>query len=190
MNEVQLQHFVDIQAFKYDGTLYRQWNGTKIILNDANYIGCLLNKTKVIEKDGQKWVIKEPTLWFFSKSNFFNVTVNVKEDGLYYYCNLASPFFFEENTIKFIDFDYDIKVYPNKPFLVVDHIDFSRNKEKWYDENITNVIYKNISVLSQMFYLKKEIFDEQYIWNILRVLIELKEITKKHFEFLDDKLIS
>ena len=75
MNEVQLQHFVDVQAFKYDGTLYRQWNGTKIILDNEDYVGCLLNKTKVIEKDGQKWVIKEPTLWFFSKKNFFNTTI-------------------------------------------------------------------------------------------------------------------
>ena len=184
MNEVQLQHFVDVQAFKYDGTLYRQWNGTKIILDNEDYVGCLLNKTKVIEKDGQKWVIKEPTLWFFSKKNFFNTTINAKEDGLYFYTNLASPFFFEDNTIKFIDFDYDIKIYPTKPFLVVDHIDFSRNKEKWYDENITNVIYKNIAIISQMFYMKKEIFDENYIWKMFKKMIELKEITKKYFEFL------
>ena len=184
MDQVQLQHFVDVQAFKYDGTLYRQWNGTKIILDNEDYVGCLLNKTKVIEKDGQKWVIKEPTLWFFSKKKFFNTTINAKEDGLYFYTNLASPFFFEDNTIKFIDFDYDIKIYPNKPFLVVDHIDFARNKEKWYDENITDVIYKNIAIISQLFYMKKEIFIEKYVWKMFRKMIDLKEITKKYFEFL------
>lgn len=185
---VQLQHFVDVQAFKYDGTLYRQWNGTKIILNTADYVCCLLNKTKVIEKDGQKWVIKEPMLWFFSKKNFFNTTINAKEDGLYYYSNLASPFFIENNTIKFIDFDYDIKIYPNKPFLIVDHADFVRNQDRWYDENITDVIYQTIALLAQMFYLKDDLFDEKYIWRTFKELIDLKEITRKNLNFIDQKL--
>lgn len=178
-------HFIDIQAYKYDGTLYRQWNGVKVLLNDDNFVGCLLNKTKVIEKEGQKWVMKEPTLWFFSKKYFFNVTVLAREDGLYYYTNLASPFFYEEQTIKFIDFDYDIKIYPNKAFAVVDHIDFTRNKEQWYNDDLVNVIYENISIITQMVHRKDHIFDEYYIWNTLRTLIDLKEINKSHFEFMD-----
>lgn len=185
MEKIKVGYFVDIQAYKYEGTLYRQWNGAKVFLNDDNFVGCLLNKTKVIEKEGQKWIIKEPTLWFFSKKFFFNVTILPRKEGLFYYANLASPFFFEENTIKFIDFDYDIKIYPNKAFSIVDHIDFLRNKEQWYDNNIVSVIYDNILQITKFVHSKEGIFDEFYIWNIIQTLIDLKEIHKRHFEFID-----
>ncbi len=69
------QKFVDIQAFKYNGELYRQWNGVKVISDNKNHVCCLLYKTKVVENVDQKWIVKEPTLWFFSKKNFFNLTI-------------------------------------------------------------------------------------------------------------------
>lgn len=184
MQKLELGNFVNIQAYKYDGTLYRQWSGVKTILDNDNYVGCLLNKTKVAEKDGQKWAIKNPTLWFFSKKYFFNVTILVREEGLFYYINLASPFFFEDNTIKFIDFDYDIKIYPNKPFSIVDHVDFAKNKERWYNKDIIDVIYKNLALITQMVHSKKDIFDEDYIYSAIKTLINIKEIDKKHFDFL------
>lgn len=187
MKSVKLGALVNVQAYKYDGTLYRQWNGAKIISDDDNYVSCLLYKTKVIEQNSQKWIIKEPTLWFFAKKEFFNATITPKEDGLYYYINLASPFFFEENTIKFIDFDYDIKIYPNKYYSVVDHIDFARNKEKWYNQDIVNTIHQNITIITKKYHAKEDIFDEFYIWNVYKTLLELKEITKNPIKFIDQK---
>ncbi|MGL4357107.1 MAG: DUF402 domain-containing protein [Cetobacterium sp.] len=60
---------------------------------------------------------------------FFNATLTIKKDGFYYYANLSSPFFFEENTIKYIDYDYDVKKYPGKKFSIVDHNNFVTNKD-------------------------------------------------------------
>lgn len=182
-----LGNLINVQAYKYDGTLYRQWNGVKLLSNDSNYVCCLLSKTKVTEQKGQKWVIKEPTIWFFSKKYFFNVTITPKEDGLYYYVNLASPFFFEENTIKFIDFDYDIKIYPKKYYLVVDHVDFVKNRAQWYNQDIVDVIHKNIAIITEKVQAKEDIFDEYYVWNIYTTLIKLKEITNTHLKFLDKR---
>ena len=183
MQKINIGHFVNVQAFKYDGNLYRQWNGVKIILNNDDYVCCLLNKTKVVEKEGQKWTIKEPTLWFFSKKYFFNTTILQRKNGLYYYINLASPFFYEDDTIKYIDFDYDIKIYPNKSFLIVDHVDFQKNKQKWYDQDTIDTIHKNISAIAQKHHKKEGIFDPYYIFNVFQTLIDMNEINKKHFEF-------
>ncbi|MBD5423160.1 MAG: DUF402 domain-containing protein [Mycoplasma sp.] len=176
------QKFVDIQAFKYDGQLYRQWNGVKVISEDDNYVCCLLYKTKVVENDNQKWVIKEPTLWFFSKKYFFNLTIIWRKIGLHYYINLASPFFIEDKIIKYIDFDFDVKIYPSKPFQIVDHYDFQKNKLKWYNADIIDVIHKNLVIIAKKFQQKEDIFDEFYIYQIFESLIMLKEININNFE--------
>ena len=181
MNENITQSFVDIQAFKYNGKLYRQWNGVKVILYNDDYVCCLLYKTKVVEDDGQKWVIKEPTLWFFSRKYFFNLTIIKRKSGLHYYINLASPFFFENNIIKYIDFDFDVKIYPNKPFQIVDHYDFQQNKEKWYNQDIIDVIYDNLGIIAKKYQNKEDIFNEFYIYNLLDSLIAMKEIDESNF---------
>ena len=180
------QKFVDIQAFKYNGELYRQWNGVKVISDDNNYVCCFLYKTKFVENKDQKWIIKEPTLWFFSKKYFFNLTILWRKSGLHYYINLASPFYFEDNTIKYIDFDFDVKIYPGKPFQIVDHYDFERNKIKWYNSDIINVIYQNLIEIAKKYQNREDIFDEYYVYQIFESLIMMKEINKKNFNHTDD----
>ncbi|MGL6125044.1 MAG: DUF402 domain-containing protein [Metamycoplasmataceae bacterium] len=177
------KEFINVQAYKYDGTLYRQWNGAKIIDSSPEFILVLLNKTKVQEIKNQRWVISEPILWFFSTNKFFNVTLTIKEDGFYYYANLSSPFFFEEKTIKYIDYDYDVKKYPGKKFSIVDHSNFITNKD-WYDENTKNVIYQNLVDIAEMSMKKEGIFNEKSIKNIIKKLILERLINKKYFSFL------
>ncbi|WP_022935354.1 DUF402 domain-containing protein [Mesomycoplasma moatsii] len=176
------QKFFNVQAFKYDGELYRQWNGVKVIDENDDYVCCLLYKTKVNEKNKQKWIIKEPTLWFFSKKNFFNMTIVQRKTGLHYYINLASPFFIENENIKYIDFDFDIKIYPNKPFQIVDHYDFQKNKEKWYNVDLINTIYQNLVIIAKKYQTRENVFDEFYIHNLFQSLIILKEIDIKSFD--------
>lgn len=180
---VNINKFINIQAFKYDGTLYRQWNGVKVILDNEDYLCCLLYKTKVSEKENQKWVVKEPTLWFFSKKFFFNLTIIWRKQGLHYYINLASPLFIENLTIKYIDFDFDVKIYPNKPFQIVDHYDFQKNKEKLYNKEIVEVIYMNLIEIAKKYQNKESIFDDFYIYNLFDSLILMKEIEFKNFIF-------
>jgi hypothetical protein len=45
---------VNIQAYKHDGTLYRQYNGVKVIKCDLNECILFMYKTKVIENNKQK----------------------------------------------------------------------------------------------------------------------------------------
>jgi protein associated with RNAse G/E len=184
MNKIDInKEFINIQAYKHDGTLYRQWNGARIVGSSKDYVLVLLNKTKVQESKNQKWVITEPIIWFFSTNKFFNVTLTIKEDGCYYYANLSSPFFFEDNTIKYIDYDYDIKKYPRKKFSIVDHNDFINNKD-WYDEDTKNVIYQNLVELAEMSIKKESIFNETTIKEVVKKLISIRIIDKKHFVFL------
>ena len=56
---------ISIQAFKYDGTLYRQYEGAKIIANLKDFVVLLLLKSKVAEQQ-INWIARDPILFFFT----------------------------------------------------------------------------------------------------------------------------
>ena len=35
----------------------------------------------------------------------------IREEGVSYYCNLASPFVLDNEALKYIDYDLDVKVF-------------------------------------------------------------------------------
>ena len=47
----------------------------------------------------------------------------LKKDGVYYYCNLASPALYDREAIKYIDYDLDIKVFPDDSLIHLDEDD-------------------------------------------------------------------
>ena len=49
-----------------------------------------------------------------------------REDGIYYYCNLSSPFVCDEEALKYIDYDLDIKVYPNGKYHLLDEDEYEQ----------------------------------------------------------------
>ena len=49
------------------------------------------------------------------------------EDGIYYYCNLSSPFACDEEALKYIDYDLDIKVYPNGKYHLLDEDEYEQH---------------------------------------------------------------
>lgn len=174
-------NFVNIQAYKYNGSLYRQWNGAKIISDDKDYLVLFLRKTKVSEvkknNKNQNWIVSFPTLWFFSKKYFYNFTVTLKSwDEISYYVNMASPLFQEDNTIKYIDFDYDIKTSNSteKLFSIIDHKDFATNSKKWYDSEIEEIIYKTLSFLCEKIAKNEEFFNIEKLKKIINYLIRNK----------------
>ena len=37
----------------------------------------------------------------------------IRDNGVSYYCNLASPFHIDQEALKYIDYDLDVKVFTN-----------------------------------------------------------------------------
>ncbi|AXE60987.1 RNAase G [[Mycoplasma] phocae] len=166
-----------IKAFKYDGTLYRQYEGAKIVANLDDFVVILLIKSKVAE-DNISWVVSDPILFFFAKNRFYNavVTLNKKKDN-YIYINLASPFYIEDGIVKYIDFDIDIKSYVDKDFNVVDWQDFKKSITEYkYPLKLIYRIYDELDFLQEQHYAKSGIFSKKLIDNITRMLIESGDI--------------
>ncbi|WP_412031603.1 DUF402 domain-containing protein [Metamycoplasma buccale] len=160
-----------IQAFKYDGTLYRQYEGAKIIANLKDFVVLLLLKTKVMEKT-ISWVVTEPILFFFAKNHFYNasITLNKKKDN-YIYINLASPFYIDNGILKYIDFDIDIKSYLNQEFSVIDWSDFKNSIISYkYPLELIYRVYDELDYLYEQFKTKNGVFSKKMVDSFVKLL--------------------
>ena len=140
-----------IHSYKHDGNIHRAWDEAVLLeINDD----CLVfgnNKTKVTESDGRTWRTKEPAVLYFYKNNWYNIIGQYKKTGVYYYCNMASPFIIEEGTVKYIDYDLDLRVFPDGSFKVLDRGEYKYHKklmeypeviDKMLKTELTNLINK------------------------------------------------
>ena len=53
----------------------------------------------------------------------------IKNDGISYYCNIASPSLIHKNSIKYIDYDLDAKLFPNGDIKVLDEREYLHHKK-------------------------------------------------------------
>ena len=171
---------INVQAYKHDGTLYRQWNGVKVIETSPECWVLFMYKTKVSEKSGQRWMVREPIIWWMPRESFSNTTGLIRPSGTFFYTNLASPPIFEDNTIKYIDYDLDIKAYPDAPIKVVDKNEYEKHKVMYnYPLDLQKIIEKTTDRIIKQIELNEEFFDEDVIDRYLEELAEEKLISKK-----------
>ena len=138
-------HWLAIQCFKHDGALHRCWDRGLVLENNDDYIVVASKRAKVTEANGRKWFTKEPAVTIFSKNDWWNVICMIREEGICYYCNIASPALIDKGNIKYIDYDLDIKLFPNGEILELDRDEFEFNSKNFhYSENVKNIIEKPI----------------------------------------------
>lgn len=187
MEQIKIHSIINVQAYKEDGTLYRQWNGVKIIESSPELIVLFMYKTKVEELTGQRWVIREPVLWFMPRDRFFNTTGLIRRSGTYFYTNIASPPIFEDNTIKFIDYDLDIKAYPGQKVKLVDVGEYEFHKEKFkYSPKLMAIIDQTCKDILKLIKMKEEFFDETVIDTYIKELVDNKDLSKKLLKIKKD----
>ena len=153
-----------IHSYKHDGNIHREWDEAVLLDETDEYMVFGNNKTKVLESDGRSWRTKEPAIMFLFKKKWYNIIGQLKPDGIYYYCNMASPFLIEDGAIKYIDYDLDLRVFPDGAFKVLDRGEYKYHKKIMHYSNTIDTILKND--LSELIDLvrKKEIpFDKNTI---------------------------
>ena len=149
-----------IHSYKHDGSIHRSWDEAVLLDVNDDFMVFGNDKTKVVESDGRTWRTKEPAIMFFYNHSWYNIIGQVKKDGIYYYCNLASPFVIEEKTIKYIDYDLDLRVFPDGAFKILDRGEYRYHKRIMnYPEEI-DVIVKN-----DMSNLINNVRDKKYPFN-------------------------
>lgn len=82
----------------------------------------------------------------------------LREDGVYYYCNLSSPFVFDNNSIKYIDYDLDIKVFPDMSYTLLDEDEYElHRKEMSYPDVIDKILKRNVDKLISWIQQKEDL---------------------------------
>ena len=175
---------IQIHGYKHDGSLHRVWTNSFVVDDNESYLVTGNQRTKVIESSGRSWYTKEPALCYFFEKEWFNIIAMFKKDGIHYYCNVSSPYVYDSEAIKYIDYDLDIRVYPNGRIVVLDRKEFETNSKKLnYSEDIIKIANHAISELKSWIKEKHPPFDDvtvnlnlETFKKILNYHNELKEI--------------
>lgn len=148
MRQPKEGEFITIKSYKHDGSLHRTWQDNMVLKTSEQSIIACNDHTLVIESDGRKWHTREVALLYYHKHYWFNVVAMLRKRGVTYYCNLASPYVLDKEALKYIDYDLDIKVFPDgeKRLLDVDEYDIHGRRYHYSDE-IDKVIKYQIQEL-------------------------------------------
>lgn len=133
--------YIAVESYKHDGQLHRKWRDTMVVKIEKNIIIGVNDRTLITESDGRKWVSREPAIVYFHKKFWFNVIVMLRPEGTAYYCNLASPFVIDREALKYIDYDLDVKIFPDGEKRLLDVDEYALNKKRWhYGEEIDTIL--------------------------------------------------
>ena len=164
MNDVLKFESIDIISFKHDGELHRVWKNVSKIYEDDEIAVIINNKVEVIDGDGRRWKTREPAVCYFFKNYWFNVICMLRSDDIYYYCNLSSPYVIDKEGIKYIDYDLDVKLFPNGEIILLDRDEYDFNvKDMHYSDDIRHIIKKNLDILLNFIDNHKDPFNKDCV---------------------------
>ena len=157
--------WIVIQAYKHNGELHRQWSHSFVVEDNDKYFIVVSIRSSVIENDGRKWHTKEPAIFILSKEKWFNVIAMLKEKGICYYVNIASPAIYDKEFIKYIDYDLDVKLYEDGTTRLLDVSEYKKHAdEQGYSDDIREILQSSVDA----------------IYN---------KINKKEFPFVDEEIL-
>ena len=166
-----------MHGYKHDGKIHRSWDEAVLLEIHDDYLLFGNERTKVTESDGRTWRTKEPAVLYFFHKNWYNIIGQYKKDGIYYYCNIASPFIIEEDTIKYIDYDLDLRVFPDGSFKVLDRGEYKYHKNLMhYSEKIDEILKEELTNLIGLVRQKKMAFEPGTVEHYYE---KYKNITRK-----------
>jgi protein associated with RNAse G/E len=166
---------IQIQSYKHNHLVHRIWKKSIILEVKDNMIVTANENAMVIESDGRTWKTKEPAICFFFDSFWFNVIAMIKEDGIHYYCNLATPYIIDTEGLKYIDYDLDVKVFPSKKFRILDRNEFEKHKlDMSYGLEIESIVFSQLDTLKQKIISKSFPFIDKTVFEYLNLFKSMK----------------
>ena len=167
---------VYVQSYKHDGSLHRTWCRAFVLEADEEHIVAVTNRAWVIEADGRKWITREPAVCFFYTRKWYNVISMIRHSGHFYYCNLASPSVYDGEAIKNIDYDLDVKLYPDGGYQILDENEYREHARKMnYPDIICRIIEKQLDNLIEDMDRQSDPFSPECIARYYRKYLHMKD---------------
>lgn len=157
---------IEIQSYKHNGSLHRVWEETIVLKGTSKVVIGGNDRILVKEADGRNWRTREPAICYFDSEKWFNTIGMIRSDGIYYYCNLGTPFMWDDEALKYIDYDLDIKVFPDMTFKLLDEDEYELHKKQMdYPQAIDRVLKKAVDELISWIHQRKGPFAPQFVEN-------------------------
>lgn len=151
MQNIKVGDKLQIHCYKHNGKLHQLCSEAMVLYYDNEMLIVANNRVKLTEADGKSYRAKEPAILFFYKKRWFNIIGQLKEYGLFYYCNIATPYLIDNNIIKYIDYDLDLRVFPDGSFKILDYNEYNYHRKLMnYPEEIELIIKSELSSLIDM----------------------------------------
>ena len=174
MNDLKIGDKVEIHCYKHNGKLHRQSDETMILDVKDDYIVCGNNKATIVDSDGTVRKTKETAILFFYKNNWFNIIGQLKDYGIYFYCNIATPYIIDDRVIKYIDYDLDLRVFPNGSFKILDRMEYKFHKKQMnYSRRLDFILKYELGTLIDKVRHKEPPFDKDSIEKYYELYQEL-----------------
>lgn len=179
-DQLEIGQYVYVQSFKHDKTLHRTWAMAMVIENNDQYLCLVTNKSWVSESNGRIWLTREPALWFFYPDCWYNICAMIRKDGIYYYCNLASPSLYDGEAVKYIDYDLDIKLFPDGRYILLDKDEYIVHGDKMnYSQQLKDIIENQTELLKKRIEEYQKPFDDNFVLNQYDKYLNIKNIKEK-----------
>ena len=176
MEKIKIGDKLEIHCYKHNGKLHRRWDEAVVLDVFEDYIVFGNNRTTVIDSDGKIWKTKEPAIMFFFKDKWYNIIGQLKDYGIYFYCNIATPMLIDNNIIKYIDYDLDLRVFPNGSFKILDRMEYRFHKKQMhYSSRLDFILKYELGNLIDMVRVKEMPFDKK---TVEEYYVKYMELTK------------
>ena len=155
---------IQIHSYKHDESLHRIWEKATVLEITDEQIIVANRRTKVIESTGRFWHTREPSVTWFFKDRWFNIIGIIKKDGIHFYCNIASPYLIDDEALKYIDYDLDIKVIDDFSYNVLDRNEYNKHKERMdYPSELKEILELELNALKLLIDQRKEPFNKELV---------------------------
>lgn len=155
---------IPICCFKHNGEVHRIWDEAVVLEANDDYIVVGSETANVLEGDGRFWRAKEPAITIFFAKKWFNVICMLRSTGVHYYCNIASPYILQDDTITYIDYDLDVGLNALGQIKILDELEYNRHKEEMkYSDELDYLLKKALYEVLNLCKEKKFPFVDQDI---------------------------
>lgn len=161
-----------IHCYKHNGMIHKSLKSAVVLEVNDDFIVLGNENVLVTKQDGRTWHTKEPAIMFFYKKRWFNIIAQLKSNGIFYYCNIASPYVIDGDVLKYIDYDLDLRVFNDGAFKILDRNEYNYHKKLMkYPREVNYIIKEELSSLIEMKKAGEFPFDThviEYYYNIFR----------------------
>jgi len=161
-----------IKSFKHNGSLHRMWlenwrvpESALVPEHAAEGMTVLVNShTPIVEGDGTERISRVPGVSFFIPRRWYNIVALIEENGIRYYCNVASPPYVSGTTLTYIDYDLDVILLPDGTRQVVDVQEYETHSRLYrYSDDVKEKVAAGLAELTARMDAGSTPFDDETV---------------------------